>query len=306
MVMDPIITVKNLKKSYDDIEAVKGIDFSVNRGEMFAFLGPNGAGKSTTIRILCTLLEQDEGEVMIDGFVLGNDDNQIRNRIGVMFQHSVLDDELTVRENLEIRGSLYNPPKKGLMESIKELEISLGLSSFIDRRYDKLSGGQKRRADIARALIHKPDILFLDEPTTGLDPQTRRSVWKSIHNIQKEKGMTVFMTTHYMDEASEADTMIIIDNGKIVESGTPEELKRKYTAMFLKLYPNEQSEVLKWADNQGISFIKDKDSIRIPINNAFESIDFINVLRPYLRSFEVMAGTMDDVFIAVTGKELRE
>jgi len=304
--MDPIITVKNLKKSYDDIEAVKGIDFYVNRGEMFAFLGPNGAGKSTTIRILCTLLEQDDGEVIIDGFVLGKDDNQIRNRIGVMFQHSVLDDELTVRENLEIRGSFYNTTIKELKENIKELEDSLGLSPFIDRRYDKLSGGQKRRADIARALIHKPDLLFLDEPTTGLDPQTRRSVWKSIHNLQKEKGMTVFMTTHYMDEASEADTMIILDNGEIAEVGTPDDLKGKYTSMFLKLYPNEQSEVIKWADNEGIFFIKDKDSIRIPINNAFESIDIINVLRPYLLSFEVMSGTMDDVFIAVTGKELRE
>ena len=304
--MDSIITVKNLKKSYGNIEAVKGIDFSVNRGEMFAFLGPNGAGKSTTIRILCTLLEQDEGEVIIDGFVLGKDDNKIRNKIGVMFQHSVLDDELTVRENLEIRGSFYNTPKNGLNKNIKELEYSLGLSSFIDRRYDKLSGGQKRRVDIARALIHKPDILFLDEPTTGLDPQTRRSVWKSIHNIQKEKGMTVFMTTHYMDEASEADTMIILDNGEIVEVGTPDELKRRYTSMFLKLYTNEQSQILKWADNEGISYIKDKDSISIPINNAFESIDIIDVLKPYLRSFEVMAGTMDDVFIAVTGKELRE
>jgi multidrug/hemolysin transport system ATP-binding protein len=220
-----IIIVENLKKSYGNVKAVNGIDFFVNEGELFAFLGPNGAGKTTTIDIICTLLAPDAGKVSVNGYKLGKNDDKIRQCIGVVFQDSILDNLLTVKENLFTRGSFYGMPQRQLAEAVKKAAEAADILSFINRPYGKLSGGQRRRADIARALVNTPKVLFLDEPTTGLDPQTRKSVWDTIRSLQKDTGMTVFLTTHYMEEAAGADYVAIIDNGLISAKGTPGELR---------------------------------------------------------------------------------
>ena len=224
-----IIEVSNLKKSYGDIEAVKGIDFYVDEGSLFAFLGLNGAGKSTTIDMMCTFLKADSGKIKIDNYEVNKDDDKIKSLIGVVFQDSVLDDLLTVKENLKVRSKLYNMSKSEFNKNLEEIAHVTGINDFLNRQYGKLSGGQRRRADIARALINKPKILFLDEPTTGLDPNSRKSVWDMIRRLQEENNMTVFLTTHYMEEAAKADYIIIMNEGKIEAKGTTYELKEKYT-----------------------------------------------------------------------------
>ena len=219
--MAHIIEVNGLKKSYGNLEAVRGIDFYVEAGKLFAFLGPNGAGKSTTIDVLCTLLKPTAGTVTVDGHPLEQEDEAIRNSIGVVFQGSVLDPLLTVRENLMVRASFYKMDKQERKAAVREAAITADVMEFIDRPYGKLSGGQRRRADIARALVHTPKILFLDEPTTGLDPKTKESVWQTVFQLQKRTGMTIFLTTHYMEEAAEADYIILINHGLIAAKGTP-------------------------------------------------------------------------------------
>jgi len=228
------LSVKDLRKSYGTFEAVKGISFDVKKQDFFAFLGPNGAGKSTTINILCTLLEKDSGDVSINGFSLGKDDDAIRKSIGIVFQTHMLDDKLSVKENLMIRGRFYQMSKEDLTLQIKTLTQELYMKDFINQKYGTLSGGQKRRVDIARALINAPKLLILDEPTTGLDPKTREDVWAYIEKL-REKEMTIFLTTHYMEEAAKASHVAIIDQGKIVASGTPTALKRLHSYDSLKL-----------------------------------------------------------------------
>lgn len=226
--MNHIIEVNHLVKNYGAVQAVKDISFYVEEGGLFAFLGPNGAGKSTTINTICTFLKPDGGSVTVDGFQLGREDGRIRENIGIVFQNSLLDDLLTVEENLLTRGSFYNLKGEALKEAVRSAAKATELMGFLKRPYGKLSGGQRRRADIARALLHTPRILFLDEPTTGLDPQSRRSIWNTIKKLQAEQGMTVFLTTHYMEEAEDADYCIVVDDGKIAAKGTPVDLKRRY------------------------------------------------------------------------------
>ena len=278
-----IIEVSNLKKSYGDIEAVKGIDFYVDEGSLFAFLGLNGAGKSTTIDMMCTFLKADSGKIKIDNYEVNKDDDKIKSLIGVVFQDSVLDDLLTVKENLKVRSKLYNMSKSEFNKNLEEIAHVTGINDFLNRQYGKLSGGQRRRADIARALINKPKILFLDEPTTGLDPNSRKSVWDMIRRLQEENNMTVFLTTHYMEEAAKADYIIIMNEGKIEAKGTTYELKEKYTK------------------DKMIVYTKNK-SFFIDIENTLESIIIIVDCREYIESFEVIKGSMDDVFINITRK----
>ena len=238
--MEKIIDVINLHKSYGQIKAVNGISFYVEKGSLFAFLGPNGAGKTTTINILSTLLTKDQGEVFVNDNKLGEHEDEIRNAIGIVFQEGVLDPLLSVKENLETRGSFYGLQKEVLNERVKNaLEIT-GIMELSSRKYGSLSGGQKRRADIARALLNAPRILFLDEQTTGLDPQTRKNVWQTIIRLQKEENMTVFLTTHYMEEADMADYVVIIDNGEIAAKGTPSFLKDEYSNDILKIKPHQK------------------------------------------------------------------
>lgn len=287
--MSHIIEIKQLEKSYGSVKAVKEISFYVEEGGLFAFLGPNGAGKSTTINMICTFLKPDSGSVQVDGFILGKDDASIRKRIGVVFQSSVLDDLLTVEENLLIRGSFYNLKGRALKEAVKRAAKATDLMGFLKRPYGKLSGGQRRRADIARALIHTPRILFLDEPTTGLDPQSRRSIWDTIKKLQAEQNMTVFLTTHYMEEAEDADYCIIVDDGKIAAKGTPLDLKSRYAKDKMSILLKESSE-----------------TVDLKLESTMEALDFLKKYEGNIREFTVEKGSMDDVFIGVTGKEIRE
>lgn len=304
--MEKIIEVNHLSKSYGSIRAVKDVSLCVKQGKLFAFLGPNGAGKSTTINSICTFLKPDQGEVLVNGYRLGEDDDRIRDSIGVVFQESLLDRLLTVEENLYLRGSFYNLKGKALKEAVKRACEAVEIEGLLKRPYGKLSGGQRRRADIARALVHTPQILFLDEPTTGLDPQTRKNVWDTVKRLQKEQGMTVFLTTHYMEEAEEADDCVVVDDGMVAAKGTPFELKEKYARDKLCLKPRNEKEVMKLLGEKGISCVKNKDFLEIKLQTTMEALPLLKAAEPYIEAFTVAKGSMDDVFLEITGKEIRE
>ncbi len=299
--MGKIIKVKNLVKSYGTVEAVKDISFEVEKGSLFAFLGTNGAGKSTTIDILSTLITKNSGSVVINEWELGKDDQKIRQDIGVVFQDSVLDKLLTVRENLSIRGSFYALSGDDLKKRINEASKITECEDFLDRRYGKLSGGQKRRADIARALINQPKILFLDEPTTGLDPKTRASIWNTIGEMQKRFGMTVFLTTHYMEEAANADIITIINKGKLIAEGTPKELQEKYTGDILKIYDPKEN-VINYLSEKKIAYGNERNILSINIESADSAISILADLKGSITSFEMIHGNMDDVFLKAIGQ----
>ncbi|MCL1795399.1 MAG: ABC transporter ATP-binding protein [Clostridia bacterium] len=302
--MEEMVQVKGLTKSFGAVHAVQGIDFYVEKGKRFAFLGPNGAGKSTTIDMLSTLLAPDGGEVLIAGLRLGREDGAIRSKIGVVFQDGVLDGRLTVRENLHVRARFYAGDKKSINKAVAEAVQATGMESYVDRQYRKLSGGQRRRADIARALINAPELLFLDEPTTGLDPQTRRNVWETIAAVQRERGMTVFFTTHYMEEAADADFIIIIDDGKIIAKGTPLALKDRYAQDIVRMMPSDPDALVSLL--AGEQFVKRGDVFEVASNGRDHALALLNRAEDALADFEVIHGTMDDVFINVTGREVRD
>lgn len=303
-----VIEVKNLSKSYGHIKAVDNIGFYVEEGTLFAFLGPNGAGKSTTIDMLCTFLKPDGGEAVVNGFTLGANDEKIRGTIGTVFQDGVLDRLLTIEENLKVRGGLYGLNGKELVDAVKSAAEAAGVTELLKRQYGKLSGGQRRRADIARALMNTPKILFLDEPTTGLDPQTRKNVWETISRLQKTKGVTVFLTTHYMEEAADADYVVIIDNGKIAAKGTPSELKENYASDKLRFsYPAENEAELKAVlKAANLTYDVSHRTITVRIEKTMDALPIITKCKKLISGFEVLGGTMDDAFIGITGKELRE
>lgn len=301
--MENIIEVNNLVKNYGNVEAVKNISFSVKKGAFFAFLGENGAGKSTTINILCTVLEKTSGDVKVCGYDLNTEKDKIRNSIGIVFQGSVLDGDLTIYENLKCRASLYGYNKKEIDERINKISESLDLHNLLNRRYSKLSGGQRRRADIARALINDPQILFLDEPTTGLDPQTRISVWNTIDNLRKN-GLTVFLTTHYMEETKLCDDVIILDEGKIKAQGSPKELKSKYANDHLIWYINESDDSNKLLNDMGYDYKYNKDAYIIRINDSEDATKLLLAHKDSITDYEVVKGNMDSVFLNITGKEL--
>ena len=303
---EKIIEVKNLHKSYGNIHAVKGIDFYVESGKLFAFLGPNGAGKSTTIDIICTFLQPDSGEIIVDDHKLGEDDNKIRSVIGAVFQDGLLDDLLTIEDNLKIRGSFYGLKGSKLKKAVEEVAEITNIKELLKRQYKTLSGGQRRRCDIARALINTPKILFLDEPTTGLDPKTRKVVWETITNLQKKTQITNFLTTHYMEEAGSADYVIVIDDGKIVAKGSPAELKEKYTSDKLILSCKEIETVENILKDIKVAYEKTANQITVKLAATLDSLEIIEKCKDYIFGFEVLNGTMDDAFIGITGKEIRE
>lgn len=304
--MEKIIEVHGLKKNYGLVQAVKGIDFYVEKGKLFAFLGPNGAGKSTTINIVCTLLSKDAGTVLVDGHEVDRDDSAIREAIGIVFQESVLDPLLTIRENLRTRGSFYGLEKAELEKAIVLALETTDILTIADRRFGTLSGGQKRRADIARALVNRPKILILDEPTTGLDPQTRKNVWEMIRKLQRESGMTVFLTTHYMEEAGMADFVVVLDDGLIAAKGTPAELKEKYSTDSLEVKPVNRETVAALLRENGIEFREETDLFRIDLSRTLDALPVLKLLEGQIVSLQVLNGTMDDAFIGITGKEIRE
>ncbi len=304
--MEKIIQVNGLKKSYGSVRAVRGVDFYVEQGRMFALLGPNGAGKSTIIDMLCTFLKPDAGAVTVDGLALGKDDAGIRKKIGAVFQDGLLDPLLTVEENLRARGGLYGLKGKALRDAVDQAARAVGVTGILKRPYGKLSGGQRRRCDITRALIHRPDILFLDEPTTGLDPQTRASVWDTVRELQKVAGMTLFLTTHYMEEAAGADFVIIIDEGLIAAKGSPSQLEEEYTADKLTLVCSDIEQAKGCLDSQGLQYRQVAETLLLSVQSSMEALPVIQRCREHLAGFEVTKGTMDDVFLKVTGKEIRE
>lgn len=304
--VEHIIEVKGLRKSYGNIPAVKDISFYVEKGKMFAFLGSNGAGKSTTINSICTFLMPDMGVVEVDGHVLGKEDDRIRESIGIVFQESLMDELLTVEENLMLRASFYPMNKSERAAAVKQAAEVTEITGIMNRYYGRLSGGQRRRADIARALLHTPKVLFLDEPTTGLDSQTRKSVWDTIKKLKEEQEMTVFLTTHYLEEAEDADYCMIVDDGQIVARGTPFSMKEKYAKDKLRLRCREEELVKEKLQDRGLSFEKKNEFLEICLKSTMDALPVLDECRELIRDFSVIKGSMDDVFIGITGKELRE
>lgn len=299
---DSIIQIKNLVKRFGDLTAVDDISFSVERGELFAFLGVNGAGKSTTISIICGRLDRDGGEVEVNGKNIDISLDEIKRDIGVVFQNSGLDKVLGVKDNLRSRAALYGIYGTSFEKRYEELDRMLGLKELEKRAVGKLSGGQRRRCDIARALVHAPKILILDEPTTGLDPQTRNTVWKVIDELRTNGDMTVFLTTHYMEEAADADHVVILDAGKIVASGTPVELKNKYTGDFISFYNIDEPAL----SVLGKPVEKIAGGYRMEVADTSEATAFITSHPELFADYEISKGKMDDVFLAATGKRLGE
>ena len=298
--MEEVIRIENLNKSYGDVKAVCDLSFIVKRGELFAFLGVNGAGKSTTISMICGQLKKDSGNITVCGENIEKNFDSVSRRIGVVFQNSALDAQLSARDNLRSRASLYGLNGKAFDEWFKELSSILDFGEFSDRPLAKLSGGQKRRIDIARALIHKPEILILDEPTTGLDPQTRKLLWDVIGTLRKENGMTVFLTTHYMEEAADADYVVIIDSGKVAAHGTPLDLKNRYVGDYVTLYGCDEEKVA----SLGLPYEKFRDGVRVSVPSTAKVTELIGSYPDLFVDYEVAKGKMDDVFLTVTGKNL--
>lgn len=300
--MPPIIQISNLSKSFGKIKAVRNLSFSVDRGELFAFLGVNGAGKSTTINIICGQLSRDGGNITIDNHDLDKDLGVIKSELGVVFQTSVLDPALSVYDNLESRAVLYGIKGAEFKKRLAKLAKILDFKDLLSRPVGKLSGGQRRRIDIARAIIHQPKILILDEPTTGLDPQTRKTLWSVIASLREYDHMTVFLTTHYMEEAAEADHVIIIDSGKIVAEGTPLELKNQYTGDYISIYGTTEQSIKKLE----LTYKKIPNGFRLSVPDTKAATDLIIKHPDLFVDYEVTKGKMDDVFLAVTGKKLTE
>ena len=298
--MENIIEIDGLYKNFKEVKAVQNLSFRVKKGELFAFLGVNGAGKSTTISIMCGQLKKDAGSVKISGVDLDENADGIKRDLGVVFQNSVLDKALTVKDNLESRASLYGIFGKDFDNRLKELSKLLEFEDLLNRAVGKLSGGQRRRVDIARALLHKPKILILDEPTTGLDPQTRKLLWSVVDDLRKQEEMTVFLTTHYMEEATEADFVVILDSGKIVAEGTPLELKNAYTGDFITLYNIDEEKVK--ALNMPYESVP--NGYKISMENTAKATELIMQNPAIFTDYEIVKGKMDDVFLAVTGKKL--
>ena len=298
--MKDIIKIDHLYKSFGDVKAVQDLSFRVKEGELFAFLGVNGAGKSTTINIMCGQLLKDSGSIVIDGVDLEHNINHVKSTLGVVFQSSVLDSALSVYDNLQSRAALYGITGTAFKERLSEVTKLLGLEELLKRPVGKLSGGQRRRIDIARALINRPRILILDEPTTGLDPQTRKTLWNVISELRKNENMTVFLTTHYMEEAAEADYVVILDSGKISAEGTPLELKNTYTGDFVTLYGVDEAVV----KTLGVEYEELRDAFRLSVPNTARATELIITHPEVFADYEITKGKMDDVFLTVTGKTL--
>ncbi|EGQ6096501.1 ABC transporter ATP-binding protein [Listeria monocytogenes] len=300
-----MIKLTNVVKKFGKIEAVKGINLEVEKGSLFAFLGENGAGKSTTLSMICTESEPTSGEIYIDDEKLIFKNHKLfRQKLGVVFQENVLDDLLTVRENLYNRASLYGKTKAEITERLALVSSIMGIEDILNRRFEKLSGGQKRRAEIARAIMHDPEILLLDEPTTGLDPKTRVSVWKIIDYLREELGMTVFLTTHYLEEAKDADQLAVIHKGKIIAQGTPTNIRSRFSVDKIFFYDAKVAELQKIMKKANLPFKVSKATMRVDvINQDVEILAILNQAAGLYGSFEVIKGNLDDAFISMIKEE---
>lgn len=297
----PAIEVQGLTKRYKKVTAVDDVSFQVQAGGVFAFLGTNGAGKSTTIGCLTTVLPFDAGRLIVAGRDIRTEGEAIRRSIGVVFQDSVLDDALTARENLRIRARFSMPDASAINARIAELSALIELDEFLDRGYGKLSGGQRRRVDIARALLHEPAILFLDEPTAGLDPASRAVVWSTIHELGERSGLTVFLTTHYMEETEEADRVCIIDAGRIIAEGSPAELRARHSRSILTVTTRDRAGLLALALSEGAVATGEGDVLSIAVPDAGLARSILAAHGDDVVDFEFRHGSMDDVFLTLTG-----
>lgn len=300
-----IIEIENLKKYFKEVKAVDGLSFRVKEGELFSFLGVNGAGKSTTLNIVCGVLDKDEGTVKICGRDIDTHMAEVKEDVGIVFQSSVLDKKLTVYDNLKYRASCYGIFGKGFSSRLEEMDELLKVGEILKRPVGKLSGGQRRRADIARALFPRPKLLILDEPTTGLDPGTRVTVWNAVQKLRETEGLTVLLTTHYMEEAANSDYVVIIDGGKKVAEGTPHELKSKYASDYLRIFTRIDEAESYFAD-KNLPSKRTRDFLEIEFKDTGKVRDFMLEKPAIFEDFEVLKGNMDDVFLKVTGKNLKE
>ncbi|EAE1292163.1 TPA: ABC transporter ATP-binding protein [Listeria monocytogenes] len=300
-----MIKLTNVVKKFGKVEAVKGINLEVEKGSLFAFLGENGAGKSTTLSMICTESEPTSGEIFIaDEKLTFKNRKSFRQKLGVVFQENVLDDLLTVRENLYNRASLYGKTKAEISERLELVSSIMGIEDILNRRFEKLSGGQKRRAEIARAIMHDPEILLLDEPTTGLDPKTRVSVWKIIDYLREELGMTVFLTTHYLEEAKDADQLAVIHKGKIIAQGTPANIRSRFSVDKIFFYDAKVAELQTIIKKINLPFKVTKETMRVDvINQDVEILAILNQAAGLYGSFEVIKGNLDDAFISMIKEE---
>ena len=298
--MEEILKITNVSKSFGKIKAVNNISFKVKKGEMFAYLGVNGAGKSTTISMICGTLKNDNGNIIVCGEDINKNSKYIKNKIGVVFQNSVLDQTLSVYDNLKYRASLYDITGNEFKKRFEELSKMFELNEIKNQKVKTLSGGQRRRVDIARAIIHEPEFLILDEPTTGLDPNTRKKLWNIIRNLREKNGMTVFLTTHYMEEAADADFITIIEKGKIITEGTPLDLKNKYAKDIINIYHIEEHDVMKLK----LPYTKIRDGFKIEVENTSIATDLIIKNKEIFKDYEIIKGKMDDVFLNATGNDL--
>ena len=297
--MQNIIEIRDLYKSYRGQEAVKGVSIAVEKGQFLALLGPNGAGKSSIINILCTSLKADKGSVFVDGLKVGYQDFEIRKRIGVVFQNGVLDDLLTVEENLFTRGRFYGYRGYEMKNRVTDIAKMTGITELLKRPYGKLSGGQKRRCDIARALLHMPKILLLDEPTTGLDPQMRSAIWETVIHIKEQTGMTILLTTHYMEEAAKADEIVIVKDGRVILRDSPDAIKSTYAQDSLVLFSDTTELLRSLLDRRGVRYRMRGEGIEIPLKKTTDALVILEFCRGRFRDFEVLRGNMDNAYLKV-------
>ena len=304
--MNPIIEVKNFTKKYGDFIAVDDICFNVEEGTIFAFLGPNGAGKSTTINTLCTIFEKSSGTLLIDRKDISTQKDAVRSSIGVVFQDSTLDAKMTIDENLKMHCVFYNIPKKEVEERMVFVLELVDLLKERKKLVGALSGGMKRRVEIARGLIHYPKVLFLDEPTTGLDPQTRSHIWQYIIKLQKEKNITIFLTTHYMEEAEICDKVAIIDGGKIVAHDTPYALKKEYTKDKAYITTENGHGLEQLLLDYNLAYIKKEGYYKVDAEKISPLLNVISKQKDFITDIEIKKGTFNDVFLEITGKKIRQ
>jgi ABC-2 type transport system ATP-binding protein len=299
------IEVEHFTKKYGDFYAVNDISFTVEEGSVFAFLGPNGAGKSTTINTLCTIQEKTSGVLRINGNDVTNQKTRVRNDIGIVFQETTLDGKLTVNENLRLHCDFYKVPKAEVPERINFVLDLVDIKEWKNSPVNSLSGGLKRRTEIARGLVHYPKVLFLDEPTTGLDPQTRANVWDYINKLQKQKNITIFLTTHYMDEAEICNKVAIIDHGKIVAHDTPYNLKKQHTSTTMKIRSSNQAMLGGYCTDHSLKFLVKDELVTILSTDVKAVMEIVSMFKDSIEDIEINKGTLNDVFIAITGKEIR-
>ena len=304
--MKNIIEVKDFTKKYGNFTAVDNVSFSVEEGSIFAFLGPNGAGKSTTINTLCTIFEKTSGTLTIDGKDVSREKDAVRNIIGVVFQEPTLDNKMTVMENLMMHCRFYHVKKS---EALARIDFALSIVDLLDWKkamVSSLSGGMKRRVEIARSLLHYPKVLFLDEPTSGLDPQTRAHIWDYIVKLQKEKNITIFLTTHYMEEAEICGKVAIMDEGKIVALDTPHHLKQQYTRDKAYISTSDEPGLEKLLEKEGCVYKKRTGFYSIDMCGLPSLLEILSEHKTAITELSIKKGTLNDVFLAITGKEIRK